>query len=138
MSAGDVNGDGYGDVVARTIIEGTDRVYSVSVYLGSAAGLATVPAAEATKPNSRCFGDSFASAGDVNGDGFADVVVGAPHGCIWPDCAPEAAYIYLGNATGFATPPAATLLAPWAVPNKVSSCGPVDWGFASSVCGASD
>jgi hypothetical protein len=138
MSAGDVNGDGYGDVVAKGIIEGTDGVYpvaySVSVYLGSAAGLATVPAAEATNPNSRCFGDSFASAGDVNGDGFADVVVGAPNGCIWPNSAPEAAYMYLGNVTGFATPPAATL-APTLV-GSLKDGG--SSGFATSVCGASD
>jgi hypothetical protein len=126
LSAGDVNGDGYGDIVADTIVEGTDDVYSVSVYLGSAAGLATVPAAEATIPNNKCF-VRFASAGDVNGDGFADVVVGAPHGCIGSDSAPEAAYIYLGNATGFATPPAATL-----TPPDGSS------GFGYSVCGASN
>jgi hypothetical protein len=124
LSAGDVNGDGYGDVVARGFVEGPQPSVYVSVYLGSAAGLATVPAAEATNPNNRCFGDSFASAGDVNGDGFADVVVGAPS---WPNSAPEAAYIYLGNATGFATPPAATL-----TPPDGSS------GFGESVCGASD
>jgi hypothetical protein len=131
MSAGDVNGDGYGDVVANTTIDGTDGVYSVSVYLGSAAGLATVPAAEATDPKNRCFGDSFASAGDVNGDGFADVVVGAP--CIGQNSAPEAAYIYLGNVTGFATPPAATL-----APTLVGSGKGGSSGFGYSVCGASD
>jgi hypothetical protein len=132
MSAGDVNGDGYGDVVAiKEVVDGTDAVFSVSVYLGSAAGLATVPAAEATDPKNRCFGDSFASAGDVNGDGFADVVVGAPNYC--QKSAPEAAYIYLGNATGFATSPAATL-----TPTLVGSGKDGASGFALSVCGASD
>jgi hypothetical protein len=135
MSAGDVNGDGYGDFVAeRNVVDNAYGVYSVSVYLGSAAGLATVPAAEATpNPNIDCLSDSFASAGDVNGDGFADLVVGAPNGCIWPNSAPEAAYIYLGNVTGFATPPAATLLAP----TLVGSGKDASSGFATSVCGAS-
>jgi hypothetical protein len=106
-----VNGDGYGDVVANTIGE---QENSVPVYLGSAAGLAASPVAAATDPNNNVcigtFASSVASAGDVNGDGFADVVVGAPSECGRPNSAPEAAYIYLGNVRGLAATPATTLL----------------------------
>ena len=47
-------------------------------------------------------GYSVASAGDVNGDGFADLIVGAhgadPHG----SCFRGASYVVFGKASGFA------------------------------------
>src|SRR5919108_395398 len=46
-------------------------------------------------------GDSVASAGDVNGDGFADVIIGArfasPNGSV-----SGASYVVFGKASGFA------------------------------------
>ena len=75
-SAGDVNGDGYADVVVGAFAANsfTGRAY---VYLGSATGLATAPATTLTAPDGGSFGYGVASAGDVNADGFADVIVGA-------------------------------------------------------------
>ena len=77
-SAGDVNGDGFADVVVGAVgaYGGSGRVY---LYLGGATGLATSPATTITGNDgfTSNFGDSVASAGDVNGDGYADVVVGA-------------------------------------------------------------
>ena len=49
----------------------------------------------------------MAGAGDVNGDGYADVIVGVPtqrHN--------GQAYVYLGGAPGFGDTPAATLTEP--------------------------
>ncbi len=79
-TAGDVNGDGYSDVIvgASSYDNGETDEGRVFVYLGSAAGLATSPAwtAESNQAGAG-FGSRVATAGDVNGDGFSDVLVGA-------------------------------------------------------------
>jgi len=75
--AGDVNGDGYGDLVvgARGHSASTGKAY---LYLGSPGGLGGVAAWSVVgEAQGDQFGQSVASAGDVNGDGRADVVVGA-------------------------------------------------------------
>lgn len=71
---GDVNGDGYGDVVIGAIGEGVTpgRAY---LYFGLPSGLETMPSWAATGTGR--FASSVAGAGDANGDGYADVAVGA-------------------------------------------------------------
>ena len=78
--AGDVNGDGYSDVIVGAhlfdnVIANRGRAL---VYLGSASGLATAASwtAESSQSSSE-FGISVAAAGDVNGDGYGDVIVGS-------------------------------------------------------------
>jgi hypothetical protein len=106
----------------------------LAVYLGSASGLATTPASTPTEPESMVdgfgFGGSFGSAGDVNGDGFADLVAGAPDG-VPGDASVNltgSAYIYLGSASGLAATAGSTL---------VGTEGE-EGLFGSSVFGASD
>ena len=75
-TAGDVNGDGYSDVIigAEGYSSSTGRTY---VYFGGASmnNSADVIMNGATSGN--FFGTSVSSAGDVNGDGYSDVAVGA-------------------------------------------------------------
>ncbi len=79
-SAGDVNGDGYSDVIvgAPNYDNGQTDEGRAYVYLGKAGGLDTSPAwtAEGNQAGA-AFGCSVTGAGDVNGDGFGDVIVGA-------------------------------------------------------------
>jgi hypothetical protein len=131
--AGDVNGDGYADIVVGANFESLQATGTAYVYLGGANGLATTPAVTLTGPAGLggFFGKSVASAGDVNGDGYADVVVGA--------LLASAAYVYLGGATGLATTPATTLtgVAQTYFSSSVQSAGDVNGdGYADVIVGA--
>ena len=92
--AGDVNGDGFDDFIVASFTAnsfGNSRDYAGESYVifgkgGSFADLdlaALTPAQGfrifSTKTND-FLGSSVSSAGDVNGDGFDDLIVGAPGG----------------------------------------------------------
>jgi hypothetical protein len=77
-TAGDVNGDGYSDVIVSNVEpDGTGPVYAA---YGRPSGLLPQWDWHSTfSADSADYGTCVATAGDVNGDGLADIVVGAPH-----------------------------------------------------------
>jgi len=79
-SAGDVNGDGYGDVIVgvHEYDNGQSNEGKAFLYLGSSSRLSITPNWSAESNQSGAFfGYSVSTAGDANGDGFSDVLVGA-------------------------------------------------------------
>ena len=106
-AAGDVNGDGYGDVIvgAPLYSNGQTNEGRAYLYLGSASGLSTTPAwtFESDQTNAR-LGFSVASAGDVNGDGYDDVIVGA-YLYTATETSEGRSYVFHGSATGLSATP---------------------------------
>ncbi len=94
-NAGDVNGDGFDDLLVARYAD--DRDGAVYVYFGSATGVGET--ADQTLTSAGGFGYALDSAGDVNGDGFGDVVIGAPS---MGDAGQ--AMVYLGSAAGLGSP----------------------------------
>jgi hypothetical protein len=110
QSAGDLNGDGMDDLVIGAFRANADAGAAYVVF-GSANGfapkldLATLDGTIGFKINGAAAGDflgiSVSAAGDVNGDGIDDLIVGATHAT--GDVADSgAAYVIFGKTTGFA------------------------------------
>ena len=119
----DVNGDGLADVfVAGNPTAGANRG-QVNVYLGRPGGPSMTPSMQLDGPDGPggLFGASIASAGDLNGDGFGDVVIGAPGA--------SRAHVYLGRAAGIPLSPDVSLSAatePTGLGTGVAGIGDID------------
>ena len=107
-AAGDVNGDGYADVIvsAPGYTNGEPGEGGAFVYMGGPGGPTSPPAWSFTTDQVSAFlGDGYgaAGAGDVNGDGYSDVIVGAAS---WQEGASDftgKAWVFLGSASGLST-----------------------------------
>ncbi len=142
-TAGDVNGDGFDDVIigASDYLSGTVLHGAAFIFFGSTTGLTDTARQilTGTQANAR-FGFAVSAAGDVNGDGFDDVIIGSPH-YDNPEVADAGAiFLFYGSATGLNTN------APWTfIGNEVdlslgadvSAAGDVNGdGFADVVIGS--
>ena len=106
-SAGDVNGDGYDDLLvgAPNFSPGSGAGGQAYVFSGSDAGISSCALAERCKADTTLtrgagafgtstLGGTVTGAGDLNGDGFDDIVVGA-----WGS-GTRGYYYFLGRAAG--------------------------------------
>jgi hypothetical protein len=111
--AGDVNGDGFGDLIigasqadpngissgASYVVFGKARWFVANLNLSTLNGSNGFKVSGAGEGDQ--FGTSVSAAGDINGDGFGDVIIGAryadPNGF-----ASGASYVVFGKASGFA------------------------------------
>ena len=91
--AGDVNNDGYDDVIvgAEGYNSSTGRAY---IYFGSSLIDNTADVVLTGEKKENYFGRYLSEAGDVNNDGYDDVIVGAP----FFDSDHGRAYVYFGGS----------------------------------------
>mgnify|MGYP000111778957 CR=1 FL=1 len=141
-SAGDVNGDGYSDVIvgAHLYDNGQSNEGAAFIYHGSSSGISTTAASQLEENQANAqFGRSVASAGDVNGDGYSDVIVGAD---LYDNGQTDegAAFIYHGSSSGLSTTAATQLESNQANAQfgiSVSSAGDVNGdGYSDVIVGA--
>jgi MYXO-CTERM domain-containing protein len=101
--AGDVNGDGYDDVLVGARLVGDSWEGEAYLYLGSEDGLAQEAAWTAPYEDAGArLGSSVSRAGDLDADGYADVVIGAPSFSDGETLAVGKILIYHGSASGLA------------------------------------
>ena len=118
-TAGDINGDGYADLIvgAGEGDDGGSGAGEAYVLFGKASGFGSVDVTGRSVVDTSSlspddgfiiqgddYGDwlgiSVSTAGDMNGDGYADLIVGASHGDDGGSGAGEA-YVLFGKAGGF-------------------------------------
>ena len=93
--AGDVNGDGYDDVIVGAWTADPYDIGRAYIFYGGPAADTSPDVSLIGEAAENNFGTSVAGAGDVNGDGYDDVIVGA-----WlygGERGPGRAYIFYGG-----------------------------------------
>jgi hypothetical protein len=130
---GDINGDGHPDVVVGAPDydrPGVGEVGMVSAYCGNGSGFDSEPCWTAIGDQVDAnYGIAVGAAGDVNDDGFNEIIVGAPlHLERLPDeTQPEgAAFVYFGSVDG---PP------PWAGWKAMGDKARTDFGASVTTAG---
>ncbi|MFO1079062.1 MAG: VCBS domain-containing protein [Reyranellaceae bacterium] len=118
-AAGDLNGDGIGDLIVGNPAAGSDYAGAAYVLYGRDSGFGTIDgrgravvdlgalsSTDGFTIRGAAAGDlagwSVAAAGDVNGDGIADMIVGAPFGSAGGSFSGQS-YVVYGKSGGIGT-----------------------------------
>ncbi|MEV0125880.1 FG-GAP repeat protein [Streptomyces sp. NPDC050703] len=106
----DVNGDGYGDLVtaSEVAVAGASGAGAIVVNTGSSSGISADRSEIVTQdspgvPGASEANDRFGSAlatGDLNGDGYTDIVAGTPHEKVGDDVDGGTVAVLWGSKSG--------------------------------------
>ena len=114
-SAGDVNGDGFEDVIVGAFVADPNGNSSGSSYVvfgrsggfSSAVNLSSLDGSTGFRLDGVAAGDtagySLSDAGDVNGDGFGDLIIGADGADPFGESSAGTSYVVFGRSGGFAS-----------------------------------
>ena len=126
--AGDLNGDGYGDIVISSPNAVANKGV-VEVFYGNASGIPTTPSWTVNGDVTNAYFGGSVTAADVNGDGFNDLIVGAPFSSTAQLSTCGRVFIYYGSASGLsltANQSYVGTLANERLGDVVKSCGDVN------------
>ena len=88
-SAGDINGDGFDDILVGAPVTGANAgesyvIFGSNTVFAASIDLSTLDGSNGFALRGALVGDSsgwsVSAAGDVNGDGLGDIIIGAPYG----------------------------------------------------------
>ena len=113
FATGDIDGDGYSDVVAgapNDMVAGAQDAGSVTSLYGSRRGLTSAGSERITQPGNAAAGpetgDRFGAAvalGDFDGDGFDDLAVGVPDEDVGTVVSAGVVNVFRGSRSGLVT-----------------------------------
>jgi len=112
VGAADFNHDGFMDIAvgARGDVVGQGQSKGmVYIYLGSASGIATTPAIVLSGEQAKGEFGRTMTAGDINGDGYGDVIVGAHGTDAGKGTHQGRAFVYYGGPKGIGATPSLVL-----------------------------
>ncbi|NBB16342.1 hypothetical protein GVN21_13330 [Caulobacter sp. SLTY] len=98
-AAGDVNGDGFDDVIIATRASGNYIVFGKSSAFAADLNLSTWDGTNGVRLAVSSYSRSVAAAGDINGDGIDDVVIGNPYAA-----STGGAYVVFGQLSSITQP----------------------------------